>query len=128
MNGTLVSIVDPVPRARDGSVQDPPDGKIRVLIIATGKEASVPLENLEKAEDDAGEDDAPDLSWLAEGVKATLVGLDKAPHLNGELVSILDPVPRPKDGKIRVLIIAQDKEANVPLENLEKAEDDAGGH
>ena len=54
MNGTLVSIVDPVPRARDGSVQDPPDGKIRVLIIATGKEANVPLENLEKAEDDAG--------------------------------------------------------------------------
>ena len=109
-------------------MQDPPDGKIRVLIIATGKEANVPLENLEKAEDDAGEDDAPDLSWLAEGVKATLVGLDKAPHLNGELVSIVDPVPRPKDGKIRVMIIAKDKEANVPLENLEKAEDDAGGH
>ena len=101
-------------------MQDPPDGKIRVLIIATGKEASVPLENLEKAEDDAGEDDAPDLSWLAEGVKATLVGLDKAPHLNGELVSIVDPVPRPKDGKVRVLIIALDKDAHVPrAENKE---------
>ena len=58
--------------------------------------------------------------WLAEGVKATLVGLDKAPDLNGELVSIVDPVPRPKDGKIRVLIIALDKDAHVPrAENKE---------
>ena len=40
--------------------------------------------------------------------------------MNGQLVSIVDPVPRPKDGKVRIRIIALAREANVPrAENKE---------
>ena len=63
-----------------------------------------------------------DVSWLAKGVRAKLVGLEKAPHLNGELVSVLDPVPEP-NGKIRVRIIATKMNIIVSPQNLEAAAD-----
>jgi len=62
-----------------------------------------------------------DMSWFAEGVQATLIGLEKAPEMNGQLVSILDPVPQPADGKILVRIISTGNEAKVPPHNLQFA-------
>ena len=56
------------------------------------------------------------MSWIAEGVEAELVGLAMA-HMNGQVVVIVDPVPQPADGKIRVRLPAG-SEANVPPVNL----------
>ena len=57
--------------------------------------------------------------WLAEGAKATLVGIVNAPSMNGQLVSILDPVPDPENGKIRVQNVATGAELKVLPDQLE---------
>jgi hypothetical protein len=132
LNGNVVKIGSNKP--------EPPEGKIRVVLSTGmegtqhtwGGEAKVKPANLKPA--DAPPDAPPaapaaapadagsvDMSWFAEGVQATLIGLEKAPEMNGQLVSILDPVPQPADGKILVRIISTGNEAKVPPHNLQFA-------
>ena len=114
LNGNVVKI--------ERNVPEPPEGKIRV-VLSNGKEAKVKPANLKPADAPPDSPKDVDMSWFAEGVQATLIGLEKVPHMNGQLVSILDPVPQPTDGKILVRILSTGTEAEVPPHNLEYAAD-----